>query len=651
MSAMEFETKFIHPEDAMIVGYEMSKSLLSKEPNYNMQVEHRIVYADGEIGYVSVRVFTFRNEEGTIIKSIGVTQDITEHKKAEAALRKSEAQLSSAVKIAHLAHWEFDLTTFVFILNDQFFSLMHTTVQAEGGYIMSAARHLERFVFQEDAPLISAEMKKAIETEDPNYSSELEFRMNYADGGMGYFLARYYITKDLQGKSIKGFGATQDITEQKKAEEALRASEYFLRKSQSVARIGSFKYHIKSGTWESSKTLDEILGIDSDYPKTIKGCIKLVHPSHRTDMILLVKRKIFSNKRLEKEYRIVRQNDNKELWVLGLGDLEFDNEGRPVALIGTVQDINDRIMHEQEKQELDKELHLRNEKLEKMLADLKLMQGTLVQSEKMASLGQLSAGIAHEINNPLAYVSSNINRLKEYFQDTVGLLNKWQDLEPVLKNNTDFSLMLQNINEYSDQIDLNFILEDFDRMMLSINDGTQRIKKIIEGMRGFAHMADNSFSEAYINKAIDDTLTIVWNEIKYKASIEKIYDELPAVTCNIGEIKQVLVNLFINAAHSIKEKGKIFITTLKDDNYVYILVQDTGSGIPKENLKRIFDPFFTTKEVGKGTGLGLWISSSIIDKHNGTLTVESEDGVGSTFKIKLPIKLNSAKKAGKEITI
>jgi signal transduction histidine kinase len=263
----------------------------------------------------------------------------------------------------------------------------------------------------------------------------------------------------------------------------------------------------------------------------------------------------------------------------------------------------------------------------------------------MASLGQLSAGIAHEINNPLAFVSSNINRLKEYFQDTLGLLNKWQELEPVLSDKPDFAIMLQQISEYTNQIDLNFILQDFDKMMLGIQEGTQRIKKIVEGMRGFAHMADNTFSQAQINQAIEDTLTIVWNELKYKATIEKNYGNLPAVTCNIGEIKQVLVNLLVNAAHAIKEKGCITITTSNDDEHVLIQIQDTGAGIPQENLKRIFDPFFTTKPVGKGTGLGLWITSSIIEKHSGSITVESTIGIGSTFKIKLPIKLKTAHQA------
>jgi signal transduction histidine kinase len=185
-------------------------------------------------------------------------------------------------------------------------------------------------------------------------------------------------------------------------------------------------------------------------------------------------------------------------------------------------------------------------------------------------------------------------------------------------------------------------------MIKSISEGTGRIKKIVEGLRGFAHMSGTSFLKSSINDAIDDTLTIVWNVLKYKTTIKKDYGELPQVSCNIGEIKQVLVNLLVNAAHSINEKGDINISTYQEGESVCIKIKDTGCGISQENLKRIFDPFFTTKPVGKGTGLGLWISSSIIEKHTGLLTVDSKVGEGSSFTIKLPIEQKVAESEIKE---
>jgi signal transduction histidine kinase len=269
----------------------------------------------------------------------------------------------------------------------------------------------------------------------------------------------------------------------------------------------------------------------------------------------------------------------------------------------------------------------------------------------MASLGQLSAGIAHEINNPLAFVSSNINRLNEYFRDVIELLGKWQNIKSTLPNISDFNMMLQEIDEFSERIELDFILQDFDRMMISIQDGNQRIKKIVEGMRGFTHLSDSSLAGANINQAIEDTLTIVWNEIKYKATIEKNYGDFSPVTCNIVEIKQVLVNLLVNAAQAIEEKGVIKVSTNVSDGYLYIKIEDSGSGIPEEKIKRIFDPFFTTKPVGKGTGLGLWISSSIIEKHSGTITVESKVGTGSLFIVKLPVVQQTANTKSEVMTI
>ena len=625
--------EIVHPDDLEYVN-----SIIKKLFNNDKQIaEYRIRHKEGHYIWIRDEMVLVRDSKDNPLEIFGSWLNISERMKMEEALLSSEEQLSVAMKIANLAHWEYDVLKDEFVFNDQFYSIFRTTVEKEGGYTMSSKRYAESFVHPDDLQMVGEEIQKSVLTKDPNFSSQLEHRIIYADGEMGYVSIRYFIIKDENGKTIKTYGVNQDITSRKKVEEALRASEYFLRKSQSVARIGSYKFDVKSSMWESSEVLDEILGINASYNKNVNGIFKLVHPSqHRELFIFIGRNEILKQKRFEKEYQIIKNNDKQERWIQVIGNLEFDKEGKPVTVIGTIQDVTDRILHEKEKQDLEKQLKLRNNELEKMLSDMKLMQGSLVQAEKMASLGQLSAGIAHEINNPLAFVSSNVNRLKEYFQDTKELLQKWQSLKPFISDQNDIRANINEIEEFTKEIDLEFILEDFDKMMASIKEGTLRIKNIVEGMRGFARISNSSSTEADINKAIDDTLTIVWNEIKYKASIEKEYGEIPSVECNIGEIKQVLVNLLVNASHAIEDKGIIKIKTYSYKESVYVKIQDSGSGILEENIKKIFDPFFTTKPVGKGTGLGLWISSSIIEKHGGTISVESEIGKGSTFTIKLP---------------
>ncbi len=594
--------------------------------------------------FVSTKV-PLSNIHGETSGMVGICHEITNRKKMESALIASEEKLSNTLKIAKIAYWDFDVVQDKFTFNDQFYALLRTTAEKEGGYQMSAIQYAQRFVHPDDAYIVGKEVQKSIETTDPNYSNQLEHRIIYADGEVGYFSVKFYVIKNDKGITVKTFGANQDITKRKKAEDALASSEYFLRKSQKIAQLGSYSLDLNTSIWESSEILNEIFGFKNNAPKDLDEWVNLIHPEDRENVVEDFNKKVFiEHQRFEKQYRIIRLSDNQERWILSTGDLEFDNNDNPVRLIGTTQDITERVLREREKHELEKQLIIRNKELEKTLQNLKQMQGTVVQSEKMASIGQLTAGIAHEINNPLAFVSSNINRLKEYFEDTILLLNKWIELGHKIKTENKWIQDLSTIEEFSEEIDLNFILEDFDSMLKSINEGTQRIKKIVEGLRGFAHISDASFAAASINQAIDDTLTIVWNELKYKAEIKKEFDDLPEIICNIGEIKQVLVNLLVNAAHSIKEKGLISISTKTAGEWVFINIRDTGSGISNENLKRIFDPFFTTKKIGKGTGLGLWVSSSIIEKHGGLLSVNSEVGVGSTFTIKLPIKQKQLEK-------
>ncbi len=291
-----------------------------------------------------------------------------------------------------------------------------------------------------------------------------------------------------------------------------------------------------------------------------------------------------------------------------------------------------------ERELLELELRSRNMELEQALSQLKKVQNSMVLTEKMASLGQLTAGIAHEINNPLAFVCSNLNRFRDYFQDVFQLLHDWQELRFTLEQNIAPTEALKKVQRREEEIDLAFIQSDFDSLMRHTLEGTNRIRNIVEQLRGFTHLSGTGCGEANIIEAIEDTLTMVWNELKYKASVIKDYQPIPPVACNIGEIKQVLVNLLVNAAHAIDKSGEICIRTSSiNDKTVAIEISDTGSGIPPEILGKIFDPFFTTKAVGKGTGLGLWISTTIIQKHGGTISVRSAPGAGTTFTLTLPV--------------
>lgn len=303
-----------------------------------------------------------------------------------------------------------------------------------------------------------------------------------------------------------------------------------------------------------------------------------------------------------------------------------------------IQDISERKLVETQRNSYQQKLEKKNKEIAEALDYSKKMQNQLVQSEKMASLGALISGIAHEINNPLAYVASNLNRFKEYFTDIFALLARWKNLQESITESKQFNQELEEINTFEGKIDYEFIVADCQELLKHNFEGIERIKNIVMQLRGFSHISENNAVEADINKAIEETLTIVWNELKYKATLSKHYGNIPLVQCHIGEIKQVFVNLLVNAAHAIEKKGVITIESYEEGTNVIIKISDTGIGMSPELKRKIFDPFFTTKEVGKGTGLGLWISMSLIQKHNGNISVESEEGKGTTFKLTLPIE-------------
>ena len=268
----------------------------------------------------------------------------------------------------------------------------------------------------------------------------------------------------------------------------------------------------------------------------------------------------------------------------------------------------------------------------------------LLQSEKMASVGQLAAGVAHEINNPTGFVSSNLKTLSDYQKDLSRLIVEYRTMVSTLVDQPSAigvpKILVEQaraITAIESEIDIGFILKDIPDLIEESREGTERIKKIVMDLKDFAHPGMDKTCEVDINHGIDSTLNVVWNELKYNATVTKDLSDLPKIKGYPQQLNQVFMNILVNAGQAIPEKGEIRIRTRASDGHVEIRIQDTGTGISPENLKKIFDPFFTTKEIGKGTGLGLHVVHSIVEKHRGTVEVTSEVGRGTTFTISLPV--------------
>ncbi len=278
------------------------------------------------------------------------------------------------------------------------------------------------------------------------------------------------------------------------------------------------------------------------------------------------------------------------------------------------------------------------EAMEALNKRLQENQSQLVQSEKMASLGQLAAGVAHEINNPVGFIMSNLRTLADYVSVFKTFVTKQSALESaVVSRDADKqAAVLAEIQTLSEKEDLPYIMNDVDHLLSESLEGTERVKGIVQGLKSFARLDESEIKEGNINEGIEATLKMVWNELKYKCQVHKKLGDIPPLRCHPGQLNQVFMNLFVNAAHAIPERGDITIETLTEGEHIVVRISDTGSGISPENLSKIFTPFFTTKPIGVGTGLGLSVSYGIIQKHRGTIEVQSAVGKGTTFTIKLP---------------
>jgi signal transduction histidine kinase/ligand-binding sensor domain-containing protein len=286
------------------------------------------------------------------------------------------------------------------------------------------------------------------------------------------------------------------------------------------------------------------------------------------------------------------------------------------------------------------------ENAERLLRELQETQMHLVHSEKMASLGQLVAGVAHEINNPVAYVKANIAYLDKRVKDIQKLYQSFSDVFDFYdsfktiddEQHREFATRLEEIDKLIESSKFDRFLNDLPAVVSEMKDGVERTQKIVEDLRNFSRLDESQYKEVDLNESLDSTLNILKNEYKTRVHIHRDYSPLPRVLCNPGQINQVLMNILTNSIQAIEGQGDIWIRTVAGVNNILISIRDNGVGIPEAIQPKIFDPFFTTKPVGRGTGLGLSISFKIIENHKGTIFFDSKEGEGTEFKITLPTK-------------
>ena len=406
------------------------------------------------------------------------------------------------------------------------------------------------------------------------------------------------LVTDLQGRVLLANRAAANLLQTKVQDVLQRPVQEFLQRVEGSWGDNQSLFAADQGSW-----LGEMLWVAEDGSKipVDVSCAPLTDSLGDVKRFILVAKDISIRKQTEEQLK-------------GL-------------LVGS-QQLTERL---EEKNEL---LETNRSELEAAYAELKNSQSIIFHQEKMASLGQLAAGVAHEVNNPIGFVNSNLGSLNNYLDKFSGYMKAQQEVIDQLGDEASQAELAQ----LRRKLKLDYVLEDSRDLIQESLEGTDRVRRIVQGLKSFARMDDSEMVVANINEQLENTINIVWNEIKYKAVLHRQYGSLPTTRCYPQRLNQVFMNLLVNAAQAIEKQGEIRVKTwCKEGTTICVAITDSGCGIPPENQSRIFEPFFTTKEVGVGTGLGMSIAYEIIQQHKGHVKLESVVGQGTTFTIELPV--------------
>ncbi len=435
----------------------------------------------------------------------------------------------------------------------------------------------------------------------------------------------------------------EEITEQRNIRQQKEIDLAFLRDLLNGIPIPVF-YKNRQGVFLGcNKAFDDFMGKDRE--QIIGKTVYDFCPRELADRYYQADEVIFQSNEGQSYEAPVQHADGTKHDVLYFKSVLRHHDGRVMGLVGAMFDMTDRKRIEEELRSNEAQLIEALEEVKMFNLQLEQAQGRLVQQEKLAAIGFLSAGVAHEINNPLGFVQGNLSVLEDYatallkvaeFMVLISAAGRAGDTEQL-------RALGQEADQIQEKLQIDYIIADLKKLLGETQDGLERIKKIVSGLRSFARSDSGEMIIANINDVIDGVVNVAWNEIKYRAELVKEYGDIPLVACNPQQLGQVFVNLLVNAAQAIPERGVITIRTLVREGEIVIQISDTGSGIPDDIKNKIFDPFFTTKAPGKGTGLGLSISYDIIKKHGGQIELQSKIGEGTTFSVVLPLKQESKK--------
>jgi two-component system NtrC family sensor kinase len=600
--------------------------------------DFEIIRKDGTKRHIESSVSLQKDSAGKPIAFKGIVRDITDRKKMEEALRRSEEKYRTILKNMQEGYFEVDLAGNLTFINDALCDNLRFTREELIGMNFS------KFSDETNARELYKVYNKIYRTGEPVKTADFEFTRK--DGTKLFAETSASLIRDAEGNLIGFRGVSRDVTDRKLAEDSLRQSEEKYRTVLEDMEEGYFEVDLSGNfTFVNNAecinlgySREELIGMNNRQYQdevTVKKMYQLFNTLYKTGEPVKVL-----------DVEVIRKDGTKIFNETSIFLIK-DAKGKPTGFRGVSRDITARkraedalrknreelIKKNQEIEDARKNIQITLERLGNAYEELKASQAKILQQEKMASIGHLAAGVAHEINNPMAFIASNLGTLDKYIRRLLDFIQMQEEMFKSLKA-TD---TIEKLGKKRKELKLDYIVQDVKQLITESLDGSERVQKIVQGLNRFSRVDNAEYKDADINGCIENSIKIVWNELKNKATLTKNYGNFPHTKCYPQQLNQVFVNLLINAVQSIKKQGEIAINTWSKDGSIWITVSDTGCGISKENQSKVFEPFFTTKEVGKGTGLGLSISYEIIQRHKGEITFESKAGKGTTFTIRIPI--------------